>query len=55
MSNETTNDMVVKMSLTKKVDGGIVSGPHGAAKLLGLKRTTLLDSMKNGISKTQQL
>ncbi len=46
MSNETTNDMVVKMGSAKKVDGGVVGGPHGAAKLLGLKRTTLLDRTK---------
>jgi len=31
---------------------GVVGGPHGAATLLGMKRTTLIDRMKKlGISK----
>ncbi len=35
---------------------GVVGGPHGAATLLGMKRTTLIDRMRKlGIYKMQQL
>jgi len=51
---EEVERMHIQRALEKTA--GVVGGPNGAAKLLGMKRTTLLDRMKKlGISKTQQL
>ncbi|MCZ6528255.1 MAG: hypothetical protein O6702_05965, partial [Candidatus Dadabacteria bacterium] len=51
---EEVERMHIQRSLEKTA--GVVGGPHGAATLLGMKRTTLIDRMKKlSISKTQQL
>ncbi len=50
----STLEEVERMHIQKALEKttGVVGGPHGAATLLGMKRTTLLDRMKKlGISK----
>ncbi len=44
----STLEEVERMHIQRVLEktAGVVGGPHGAATLLGLKRTTLLDSMK---------
>ncbi|MCH7677256.1 sigma 54-interacting transcriptional regulator [candidate division KSB1 bacterium] len=53
----STLEEVERMHIQRALEktAGVVGGPHGAATLLGMKRTTLIDRMKKlGISKMQQ-
>lgn len=50
----STLEEVERMHIQRALEktGGVVGGPHGAARLLGMKRTTLLDRIRKlGISK----
>ncbi len=54
----STLEEVERMHIQRVLEktAGVVGGPHGAATLLGMKRTTLIDRMRKlGIYKMQQL